>query len=59
MQVFVYYKFTSFSVTGFVLFIPLKTTNPTIDKTGNMKEIVDEKIETVCYKKDLKKSFNN
>src|SRR3989338_343556 len=47
------YEYCSFSVKGINRFIPLKTAHPVIGKIGELEEVVEEKIETVCYKKDL------
>lgn len=49
------YKHCSFSVKGIGRFIPLKTAHPTIGKIGELTEVVEERIETVCFKKDLNK----
>jgi len=49
------YKFCSFSVKGIGRYIPLKTAHPTIGKIGKLEKAVEERIETVCYKKDLRK----
>jgi len=49
------YKHCSFSVKGVGRFIPLETAHPTIGQIGKMEEVVEERIETVCYKKDLDK----
>jgi len=49
------YKYCSFSIKGTGRFIPLKTAHPTIGQIGKMEEVKEEKIETVCYKKDLNK----
>lgn len=49
------YKFCSFSVRGVGRYIPMKGSNPTIGKVGKLEEVSEERIETVCYKKDLKK----
>ncbi len=49
------YKYTSFTAKGIGRFIPLKTANPTIGEIGEMEEVAEERIETVCYKKDLDK----
>lgn len=49
------YKYTSFSAKGIGRFIPLETTNPTIGEIGKMEEVIEERIETTCLKKDLKK----
>lgn len=49
------YKFTSFSVKGVGRFLPLPTAHPTIGKLGELTEATEERIETVCYTKDLNK----
>ena len=49
------YKYCSFSVKGIGRFIPLDTAHPTIGSIGKLEKVVDERIETVCYKKDLNK----
>lgn len=49
------YKYCTFSVKGVGRYIPLKTAHPFIGKRGKLEEVVEERIETVCYKKDLKK----
>lgn len=49
------YKFCTFSIKGVGRFIPLETAHPTIGKIGKMEEVIEERIETVCYKRDLKK----
>ena len=49
------YRHCSFSVKGIGRFTPLKTADPTIGKVGKKEEVVEERIETVCYKKDLDK----
>jgi len=49
------YKYCSFSVKGVGRFIPLEGAHPAIGKIGKLEEVVEERIETVCYKKDLDK----
>ena len=49
------YKFCSFSVTGIQRFIPLETAHPTVGSIGKLTQVIEERIETVCYKKDLDK----
>ncbi len=49
------YKYSSFSVKGIQRFIPLPSAHPTIGEIGKLTEVVEERIETVCYKKDLDK----
>lgn len=52
------YKFCSFSVKGIGRYIPMEGAHPTISKVGKLEEVAEERIETVCYKKDLKKIMN-
>jgi len=47
------YKHCSFSVKGVGRYIPLETAHPTIGQIGKMEEVVEERIETVCYKENL------
>lgn len=47
------YAFCSFSVKGVGRFVPLKSAHPTIGEVGKLGEVREERIETVCYKKDL------
>jgi hypothetical protein len=47
------YKFCSFSVVGTGRYIPLATAHPTIGQIGKLEEVIEERIETVCYQKDL------
>ena len=49
------YAYTSFSVKGIGRFIPLETAHPAIGEIGKMEEVIEERIETACYKKDLEK----
>ena len=49
------YKYCSFSVKGIGRFVPLETAHPTIGKIGEMEEVKEERIETVCYRDDLDK----
>jgi hypothetical protein len=49
------YKHCSFSVKGIGRYIPLPTAHPTIGKIGKLTKVNEERIETVCYKKDLNK----
>ena len=49
------YEYCSFSVKGVGRFIPLKTAHPTIGEIGKLEEVVEERIETVCYRKDLER----
>lgn len=49
------YGYCSFSVRGVGRFLPLKGAHPSIGKVGKLEEVQEERIETVCYKKDLNK----
>ncbi|OGK15170.1 hypothetical protein A3H80_02890 [Candidatus Roizmanbacteria bacterium RIFCSPLOWO2_02_FULL_37_19] len=49
------YKYCSFSVKGTGRYIPLETAHPYKGEIGKLEEIEEERIETVCYKKDLEK----
>lgn len=49
------YKHCTFSVKGVGRYIPLETAHPFIGTAGKLEEVVEERIETVCYKKDLDK----
>ena len=49
------YDFCSFSAKGFGRFRPLKGANPHIGKVGRSEKVLEERIETVCPKKILKK----
>ncbi len=49
------YDFTSFSVKGTGRFRPLESAHPTVGIIGKITEVIEERIETVCYKKDLGK----
>ena len=49
------YKHCSFSVKGTGRFFPLKGAKPAIGKIGKLEEVIEERIETVCYQKDLNK----
>lgn len=49
------YKHCSFSVKGIGRYIPLVKAHPAIGQIGKLEEVDEERIETVCYKKDLDK----
>jgi len=49
------YSYCSFSVKGIGRFLPLSTAHPAIGEIGKLEEVVEERIETACYKKDLQK----
>lgn len=47
------YAHCSFSVKGIGRFVPLKSAHPTVGVISQMTEVKEERIETVCYEKDL------
>lgn len=47
------YAHCSFSVKGIGRFVPLKSAHPTVGTTGTLTEVQEERIEIVCYEKDL------
>jgi len=47
------YSHTSFSVNGTGRFIPLSGAHPAIGQVGKLEEVSEERIETVCYRRDL------
>jgi hypothetical protein len=47
------YEACSFSVKGTGRFRPLKGSNPTIGTVGQLEEVDEERIETVCYEHDI------
>jgi hypothetical protein len=49
------YDFCSFSAKGFGRFRPLKGAKPHIGKVGKIEKVLEERIETICPKKSLKK----
>jgi hypothetical protein len=49
------YKHCTFSTKGVGRYIPNDGAHPFIGKVGELEEVQEERIETVCYKKDLKK----
>jgi hypothetical protein len=49
------YKHCTFSTKGVGRYIPIKGAHPFIGEVGKLEEVEEERIETVCYKKDLKK----
>ncbi len=50
-----HYSFCSFSVKGTGRFKPEKGAHPAIGQIGKLEEVSEERIETVCEKKDLEK----
>lgn len=49
------YTHCTFSVKGIGRYLPLKNAKPAIGKIGKLEAVAEERIETVCYKKDVKK----
>lgn len=49
------YGYSSFSCKGVGRFLPLKGAKPAIGKVGKLEAVKEERIETVCCKKDLDK----
>lgn len=49
------YQFCSFSVKGVGRYLPVAGAKPAIGKVGKLEEVVEERIETTCERKDLKK----
>lgn len=49
------YKFTSFSIKGVGRFVPTEGAHPAIGDVGKLEAVAEEKIETVCYRRDLDK----
>lgn len=47
------YEYCTFSTKGIGRFLPLETAHPTIGEVGKLEVVPEERIETVCYKKDL------
>ena len=52
------YKYCSFSIKGVGRYIPLETAHPAIGEIGKLEAVNEERIETVCYKKDLNRVIN-
>ena len=48
------YDFCSFSVKGIGRFRPGKNTNPHIGSEGEIEEVEEERIETICPKDKVK-----
>ncbi len=49
------YEFTSFSVKGTGRFLPMAGAHPAIGEVGRLEEVAEERIETVCRRRDLGK----
>jgi len=49
------YHYCSFSIKGIGRYLPVSGAKPAIGKVGKLEEVVEERIETTCERKDLKK----
>ena len=49
------YEYCTFSTKGIGRFLPSKKAQPAIGEVGELETVPEERIETVCYKKDLDK----
>lgn len=49
------YEHCTFSVKGIARYKPTKGSEPAIGKVGKLEKVVEERIETTCFKKDLDK----
>lgn len=49
------YDFCSSSTKSVGRFRPLKGSNPTVGELNHIEEVEEERIETICQKRDLKK----
>jgi hypothetical protein len=49
------YDYCSFTTKGTGRFRPLKGAKPFIGKLGKIEKVAEERIETICLKKSLKK----
>lgn len=49
------YDGCSFSVKGIGRFRPLKGAKPFLGRKGRIEKVAEERIETICQKKDLKR----
>jgi hypothetical protein len=49
------YKYCTFSIKGFGRYIPMKGAHPAIGQIGRLEKVREERIETICYKKELRK----
>jgi hypothetical protein len=49
------YTHCTFSTKGFGRFLPAEGAHPFIGEIGKEEVVEEERIETVCYKKDLEK----
>lgn len=48
------YSHSSFSIKGTGRFKPTKGANPTIGKVGQLEEVVEERVEIMCDKEQIK-----
>jgi hypothetical protein len=49
------YSHCSFSVKGTGRFLPLETARPAVGRIGELTAVVEERIETVCYRKEVER----
>lgn len=49
------YSHSSFSIKGVGRFIPLEGAEPAIGEVGKLQEVAEERIETICKKRDVAK----
>ncbi len=49
------YTFCSYTQKGVGRFFPQETANPTLGKKGELIQVKEDRIETFCQEKDLKK----
>jgi hypothetical protein len=49
------YTYCSFSVKGIGRFMPMESAHPAIGEIGKLESVIEERIETVCYKDELQK----
>jgi len=47
------YVYCTFSVKGVGRFMPLDSAHPAIGQAGKLESVVEERIETVCYKDEV------
>jgi hypothetical protein len=52
------YTHCSFSVKGTGRFLPMDTAHPAIGEVGKLEAVIEERIETVCYKDELQRIIN-
>lgn len=49
------YRYCTFSVKGVGRYMPTGSAHPYIGVAGRLEQVVEERVETVCLKKDLQK----